>query len=58
MVLKNILSVLIGAGMLAWSAVRAAGGGLRDTGALGPVEAFGLRELEAGAAEAGISETS
>jgi short subunit dehydrogenase-like uncharacterized protein len=44
------------AGMLAWSAVRAAGGGLQGTGALGPVEAFGLRELEAGAAEAGISE--
>jgi short subunit dehydrogenase-like uncharacterized protein len=46
------------AGMLAWSAVRAAGGGLRGNGALGPVEAFGLRELEGGAAEAGISESS
>ena len=44
------------AGMLAWSAARAAAGGLRGTGALGPVEAFGLRELEAGAAESGIAE--
>jgi short subunit dehydrogenase-like uncharacterized protein len=42
--------------MLAWSADRAAGGALRGTGALGPVEAFGLEELTAGCAEAGISE--
>ena len=44
------------AGMMAWAARRAAAGGLHGTGALAPVEAFGLRELEAGAAEAGISE--
>jgi short subunit dehydrogenase-like uncharacterized protein len=42
--------------MLAWAADRTANGGLRGTGALGPVEAFGLDELVAGAAEAGISE--
>jgi hypothetical protein len=41
--------------VLAWGAQRAAEGGLRGTGALGPVDGFGLDELEAGAAEAGIS---
>ncbi len=41
--------------MLAWGAERAAAGGLEGSGALGPVEAFGLDELEAGSAEAGIS---
>jgi short subunit dehydrogenase-like uncharacterized protein len=39
---------------LAWAADRAAGTGVNGTGALGPVEAFGLDELEAGCAEAGI----
>jgi short subunit dehydrogenase-like uncharacterized protein len=43
------------AGMLAWGAERAAAGGLQDTGALGPVEGFGLDALEAGAAEAGLA---
>jgi short subunit dehydrogenase-like uncharacterized protein len=42
------------AAMLAWGAERAAAGGLQGTGALGPVEAFGLDELEAGSREAGI----
>jgi short subunit dehydrogenase-like uncharacterized protein len=42
--------------MLAWAAERAAGGGLRGTGALGPVDAFGLDQLVAGCAEAGIAE--
>ncbi|HEV7847007.1 MAG TPA: saccharopine dehydrogenase NADP-binding domain-containing protein, partial [Thermoleophilaceae bacterium] len=42
--------------MLAWSAGRVADGGLKGTGALGPVEAFGLDELVKGCAEAGISE--
>jgi short subunit dehydrogenase-like uncharacterized protein len=42
--------------MLAWAADRAASGGLKGTGALGPVEAFGLQELVAGCAEAGIAE--
>jgi short subunit dehydrogenase-like uncharacterized protein len=41
--------------ILAWGAQRALEGGLTGTGALGPVDAFGLDELEAGAAEAGIS---
>jgi short subunit dehydrogenase-like uncharacterized protein len=41
--------------MLAWGAMRALDGGLQGTGALGPVDGFGLDELEAGAAGAGIS---
>ena len=41
--------------VLAWGAQRAAEGGLRGTGALGPVDGFGLDELEAGVAEAGIA---
>jgi short subunit dehydrogenase-like uncharacterized protein len=44
--------------MLAWAAERAATGGLKTTGALGPVDAFGLEELVAGCAEAGIAEES
>jgi short subunit dehydrogenase-like uncharacterized protein len=41
--------------MIAWAADQAAAGGLRGTGALGPVDGFGLDALERGAAEAGIS---
>lgn len=41
--------------VLAWGAQRAADGNLRGTGALGPVDGFGLDELEAGCAEAGIA---
>jgi short subunit dehydrogenase-like uncharacterized protein len=41
--------------ILAWGAATAAVTGMRATGALGPAEAFGLDELEAGCAEAGIS---
>jgi short subunit dehydrogenase-like uncharacterized protein len=41
--------------ILAWGAEQAANGRLRGTGALGPVDAFGLRELERGCAEAGLS---
>lgn len=40
--------------MLAWGATRAAETGVRGTGALGPVQAFGLDELTAGASEAGL----
>jgi short subunit dehydrogenase-like uncharacterized protein len=40
--------------LLAWGARRAAADGLAATGALGPVDAFGLDALEAGAAEAGL----
>jgi short subunit dehydrogenase-like uncharacterized protein len=39
---------------LAWSAQRAAEGGLHGAGALGPVEAFGLDALREGCAEAGL----
>jgi short subunit dehydrogenase-like uncharacterized protein len=42
--------------MLAWGAEKAAAGGLRGSGALGPVDAFGLDELVKGCAWAGISE--
>ena len=41
--------------MLAWGAIRVAAGGLRAVGALGPVDGFGLDELEAGVAQAGIA---
>ncbi|MGE5283119.1 MAG: saccharopine dehydrogenase family protein [Chloroflexota bacterium] len=40
--------------MIAWAAEQAAAGGLQGTGALGPVDGFGLDALEQGAAEAGI----
>jgi short subunit dehydrogenase-like uncharacterized protein len=43
------------ADILAWGAERAAAGGLRDVGALGPVDGFGLRELEEGCGQAGLS---
>lgn len=43
------------AGFLAWGAMTAAAGGLQGTGALGPVDGFGLDALEAGCAEAGIA---
>jgi short subunit dehydrogenase-like uncharacterized protein len=42
------------AGMLAWGAHAAAAGRLRGTGALGPVEAYGLDALCEGARSAGI----
>jgi short subunit dehydrogenase-like uncharacterized protein len=40
--------------LLAWGARRAASVGVEATGAVGPVEAFGLDALEAGCAEAGL----
>jgi len=40
--------------ILAWGAQRALDGGLNGTGALGPVDGFGLETLEVGVAEAGI----
>jgi hypothetical protein len=39
---------------IAWAAAEAAASGFRATGALGPVDAFGLERLEQGVAEAGI----
>lgn len=44
------------ADMLAWGALTAAAGGLRGTGALGPVGAFGLDALTTGCAQAGLTE--
>jgi short subunit dehydrogenase-like uncharacterized protein len=41
--------------MLAWGALRAAVGGLRGSGALGPVDGFGLDALQDGVADAGIA---
>ena len=43
------------AGMLAWGGHRAAVDGMLAAGALGPVGAFGLDELEAGCREAGLT---
>lgn len=43
---------------IAWAAAEAASKGFQATGALGPVDAFGLERLEAGAAEAGIERAS
>ena len=43
--------------LLAWGAVRAAAGDVRGTGALGPVQAFGLEALAAAAAAAGLAAT-
>jgi hypothetical protein len=40
--------------MLAWAATRAAAGGVRPPGALGPAEAFGLADLEHACASAGF----
>jgi short subunit dehydrogenase-like uncharacterized protein len=42
------------ADLLAWGATTAAAGGVQGTGALGPVAAFGLEQLSAGAASAGL----
>ena len=42
-------------GILAWGARTAAAGGVKGSGALGPAEAFGLDELEAGCREAGVA---
>jgi short subunit dehydrogenase-like uncharacterized protein len=42
--------------ILAWAAERAAAGALQGTGALGPVDAFGLEALTDGCAQAGIAE--
>ena len=42
---------------MAWAARAAAAGRVKGTGAIGPVEAFGLDELERGCAFAGLSRT-
>jgi short subunit dehydrogenase-like uncharacterized protein len=43
--------------LIAWAARAAAAGRVKGTGAIGPVEAFGLAELERGCAIAGLSRT-
>jgi short subunit dehydrogenase-like uncharacterized protein len=43
--------------LLAWGATRAAAPGLEGTGALGPVDAFGLEALRTGAASSGLERT-
>ena len=53
--LEGINGYDLTAGFLAWGAQTAAAGGLQGTGALGPVDGFGLDALEAGCAEAGIA---
>jgi short subunit dehydrogenase-like uncharacterized protein len=40
--------------ILAWGAIRAAEGGLSTAGALGPVDGFGLEELQEGVASSGL----
>jgi short subunit dehydrogenase-like uncharacterized protein len=47
-------SYTFGFEMLAWGAIAAAAGNVNGPGALGPVAAFGLHELEAGVGAAGI----
>ncbi len=42
--------------ILAWGAEQVAAGAVKGSGALGPVDGFGLEELTAGVEEAGISE--
>jgi short subunit dehydrogenase-like uncharacterized protein len=54
--LKGVNGYTFTGRMLAWAAERAASGGLKATGARGPVDGFGLEELTAGVAEAGIAE--
>ena len=41
--------------VIAWGAQQAAAGGVQGVGALGPADGFGLRELEAGCAQAGLT---
>jgi short subunit dehydrogenase-like uncharacterized protein len=53
--LRGIDGYTFTAGTLAWGAERAAAGRLRGTGALGPVDGFGLDELEAACREIGLA---
>jgi short subunit dehydrogenase-like uncharacterized protein len=52
--LEGINGYDLTANFLAWGAQTAAAGGLQGTGALGPVDGFGLDALERGCAGAGI----
>jgi short subunit dehydrogenase-like uncharacterized protein len=53
--LEGVNSYTFGFEMLAWAASTAAARDVGAAGALGPVAAFGLNELEAGVREAGIN---
>jgi short subunit dehydrogenase-like uncharacterized protein len=53
--LKGVNGYTFTGEMLAWAAQQALEHGVRGAGALGPVEAFGLQELEAGCAEIGLA---
>jgi short subunit dehydrogenase-like uncharacterized protein len=44
--------------LMAWGAAHAAKHGVEGSGALGPVDGFGLRTLEAGCAEVGLKRTA
>ena len=52
--LSGIEPYALTASIIAWAARRAASDGVDGAGALGPVQAFGLRTLEAGCREAGL----
>jgi hypothetical protein len=52
--LQGVNPYELSADLLAWGAEGAAAGRLRGTGALGPVDAWGLDALEAGVAGAGM----
>ena len=52
--LEGVNPYELSADLLAWGAEGAASGRLRGTGALGPVDAWGLDTLQAGVAEAGM----
>jgi short subunit dehydrogenase-like uncharacterized protein len=56
--LSGIEPYALTAGLLAWAARRAAGEGVDGTGALGSLEAFGLRGLEEGCRDAGLERVS
>ena len=55
--LEGINPYELSARLLAWGAEAAAAGSLRGTGALGPVDAFGLEVLETAVVDAGMRRT-
>ncbi len=55
--LKGVEAYTFTGAIIAWAAQRAAAGGLQGSGALGPVDGFGLDTLDQGVAGAGIRRT-
>ena len=53
-VLRGVNGYTFTGEVMAWGAIQAAAGGLKATGALGPVEAFGMDELEDGCSASGL----